>query len=1556
MRGKKVFAVLLCFLLLCSFSGVEVLAAEELPESGGVEDQAVTEENAHSLFSVAETKNVVQVTLGDTDNASYKDLWALFADESISGDVVVKLLSDHTTPASKEEKVLEVPKRFTSLTFEADNAVVLQFGDASGSTESRALFANGKSITVGEKVTLKKDNSDVYIFGGGFGKPASGNPVILIDGKINGSIFGGGYNSELKGSSRIIVNGSARNVYGGGWAYARFNDYASAPVYKTASITGNADLAISEKGTVTSITGGGLATVSNSDALNNAIVFYVTADVGGSVRLVIDGKADKITGGGSAGDDDTSSNAAYAAAADISKNVSISFGSESRTASLASMDKMELYGGGKAVTGANISVGKREARADVGGDVSISADKDRNAATGQPDSTSFSRFVGGGFAKGPESVANIKGNTYVISARPAWESEMGIVGGGWAFYGGTANVIGTANITIKGIEGQYSMYENANGVIGGGFAGWEKSYFTGRTIDQISTANVGSTKITITDSACLTSGSFRYVSIVGGGLAYGDSRITGNSDYDKMPVMADVLGNTEIIIENAGSIEQSIYGGGLAYQRGSAVVHGDTSVIVKDGCETQSLIGGGYTAGNANVENAIKDATIRGNTNISIGNDVSGEGNFVGGGNSENDGHADVDGNIATAIGGNFTWEGWFYGSGAAWGAKGSTITKGSIVTDIGESCSISGQFIGGGGAEADQADASVIGDITTNIRNDFSCEYFTAAGRIIDGSNAAAVAGTTASSATVSTTFKGDGSSKASFADFAVGGGRVYCEDSDVTVYGDTELIFDGTSPDQDLCGGSYAASAATAEITGTAATVLKNTNDFAESIYGGGFAEVADGNADTGSVFINTENGAVDSIYGAGYYKKSGISANVDKVKINLKNAVVKGEVCASGSGAAKIGQAEVNLIGKTTIAQINKTADAGSLSGLVVNVGDGMTETHAAVSDFIRDDAIDLIHIYDLAELIHQKRDDNTGKLLRNVKEIQINDGGKIDFANCDEEIAGDLIGGGTIRLKAGRCFTAGGSVTGKTILEIDGIPEAGQIYVKEKTQGNGELSYLADGMALIKTAKEGGSEWIIGRSETITVTAGEHGAITPSGQIGVLPGHNQTFAFNADPGYKVEKVIVDGKEVEDFDKLGGKYTFENVTESHSLTVTFASMNSEDVKDAIENLAPSETVTEEEYKKNLLDAKIAYESLPEEEKKNFAEDVEKKLNEELSKLKEIDISLKADGEVESKVQAENLNAMTNLLTKTEAEQLLSGKISKISLQLVVTQAGSETIDQKESDYTVGKQMDISVIKIIDNKGGEKVSKIKQPIRLIFTIPLEMQGKNREYVLLHKHGGKVEILKDLDQNENTITVESDEFSPFAIAYKEMGSSVPPYGTTTYKIDAKAGAGGSITPTGTIYVKAGKDANFIIAADTGYAIQDVLIDGKSVGKANAYTFSPVYGHHTIEAVFEKEMSFLEEISIKLQTKLKENGHIKLQWKAVKGKLDAVEGYEVFRSLKKNSGYGKKPFFLTKHRYYVNSKSLKKGNRYYYKVRGYVTMDGKRYYTKWSSKAWRLIK
>ena len=72
------------------------------------------------------------------------------------------------------------------------------------------------------------------------------------------------------------------------------------------------------------------------------------------------------------------------------------------------------------------------------------------------------------------------------------------------------------------------------------------------------------------------------------------------------------------------------------------------------------------------------------------------------------------------------------------------------------------------------------------------------------------------------------------------------------------------------------------------------------------------------------------------------------------------------------------------------------------------------------------------------------------------------------------------------------------------------------------------------------------------------------------------------------------------------------------------------------------------------------------------------------------------------------------------------------------------------------------------------------------------------------------------------------------------------------YTIKATAGTGGSISPSGNVSVREGRDRTFTITPDKGYAISNVKIDGKSIGAVKSYTFENVRRTHTIEVIFTK--------------------------------------------------------------------------------------------------------
>lgn len=73
---------------------------------------------------------------------------------------------------------------------------------------------------------------------------------------------------------------------------------------------------------------------------------------------------------------------------------------------------------------------------------------------------------------------------------------------------------------------------------------------------------------------------------------------------------------------------------------------------------------------------------------------------------------------------------------------------------------------------------------------------------------------------------------------------------------------------------------------------------------------------------------------------------------------------------------------------------------------------------------------------------------------------------------------------------------------------------------------------------------------------------------------------------------------------------------------------------------------------------------------------------------------------------------------------------------------------------------------------------------------------------------------------------------------------------TPTYTITASAGAGGSISPSGSQSVTKGGSLTITIIPNSEYRVSAVQVDGSSVGVIGSYTFSNVTSSHTISASF----------------------------------------------------------------------------------------------------------
>lgn len=205
----------------------------------------------------------------------------------------------------------------------------------------------------------------------------------------------------------------------------------------------------------------------------------------------------------------------------------------------------------------------------------------------------------------------------------------------------------------------------------------------------------------------------------------------------------------------------------------------------------------------------------------------------------------------------------------------------------------------------------------------------------------------------------------------------------------------------------------------------------------------------------------------------------------------------------------------------------------------------------------------------------------------------------------------------------------------------------------------------------------------------------------------------------------------------------------------------------------------------------------------------------------------------------------------------------------------SGASEIENTASGKTIGLYLDMTLIKTLSGtkNSSEKLSELGSLLKII--VPYDLSDKTNVTVYRYHNGiASAMSLKAyseslppdecymLNPSANEIIIWAKNFSTYAIAYGTGNNSGINTGSSTasrrdsvsidYSITASVGSGGSISPSGSVKVTNGGSKTFDIKADSGYFISDVLVDGKSIGAVDSYTFSNVIAAHTIRAVFLK--------------------------------------------------------------------------------------------------------
>ena len=114
-----------------------------------------------------------------------------------------------------------------------------------------------------------------------------------------------------------------------------------------------------------------------------------------------------------------------------------------------------------------------------------------------------------------------------------------------------------------------------------------------------------------------------------------------------------------------------------------------------------------------------------------------------------------------------------------------------------------------------------------------------------------------------------------------------------------------------------------------------------------------------------------------------------------------------------------------------------------------------------------------------------------------------------------------------------------------------------------------------------------------------------------------------------------------------------------------------------------------------------------------------------------------------------------------------------------------------------------------------------------------------------------------------------------------------------SYIITASASEGGSITPSGDVEVNCGDNKEFVITANEGYEIENVVVDGQSQGAITSYTFENVTdAGHSIYATFNEIIVVPECNAVTNLTARVESYGVVLLWNAAEN----ATSYDIYRN------------------------------------------------------------
>jgi len=361
-------------------------------------------------------------------------------------------------------------------------------------------------------------------------------------------------------------------------------------------------------------------------------------------------------------------------------------------------------------------------------------------------------------------------------------------------------------------------------------------------------------------------------------------------------------------------------------------------------------------------------------------------------------------------------------------------------------------------------------------------------------------------------------------------------------------------------------------------------------------------------------------------------------------------------------------------------------------------------------------------------------------------------------------------------------------------------------------------------------------------TIISTSAPNGTISPSGEVEATRGSNKTYTMSPNPGHHIVDILVDGVSV----GVVGTYTFENITNPHSIHAVFG-IDTFSVTSSFEgtgSISPSGTValTRGSDQTYIMTADAGH---------HIAD-------------------VLVDGAAGSYV-LENITGPHTIhavfavnMFAVAAGSEGSGSISPSgSLQLEFGSTQTYTIAADTGHHIADVLVDGISVGAVGTYTFESIA-VSHTIHAVFgidtfsvTSSAEAGGTITPFGLQEvNYGSNQTYTITADAGHHIADVMVDGVSVGAVGSYTVRNITEPrtihamFAVDTFTVAASSEGSGTITPPGTLEPEFGSNQTYTITADTGHHVADVRVDGASVGAAGSYTFERISGSHTIHAVF----------------------------------------------------------------------------------------------------------